>query len=184
MFFLEAIMATRDTRAVIGVFRDRSAAEAAIDEMWHTGFQKHEIGLAGPGESLHQASTATGRMEDQAARGAAAGAVTGGLLGAFAGAVAVETIPVLGPVLAGGLLLGVLGGAGAGAALGPIRTPSWPWDCRGRTSTGTKTNFAPAAPSWPCRLPTARMKRSLFWKATEPPARSWSAVPKRYAQKG
>jgi len=108
---------------VIGVFDNRGKAEGAIDELWHSGFPKEQIGIAAPGENLHQASTRTEDLEDQAANGAANGAITGGALGAVIGAAALSVIPGIGPVLGGGLLLGLTTGAAAGAALGTFAGP-------------------------------------------------------------
>ena len=116
-------MAHLNKHSIIGVFADRTAAEGAIDELWHAGFSKSEIGLATPDEPLHEATTRTGRLEEKAAHGAATGAITGAGIGALAGAVAVGAIPAFGPILAGGLLLGIVGGAGAGAALGAFAGP-------------------------------------------------------------
>ena len=109
--------------SVIGIFSNRIDAEAAVHDLGHAGFHPDDIGLASPGEPLHEANTPTRRVEEKAARGAVAGAVTGGALGALAGAIAVGTIPAFGPVLAGGMLMGILGGAGTGAALGTFAGP-------------------------------------------------------------
>jgi hypothetical protein len=108
---------------IIAVFPNRSRADAAIDELWHAGFHEDEIGVASPGEELHQATTATGQIEDRAAQGAQTGAVAGGIAGALAGTVAAATIPGFGPILAGGMLLSMVGGAAAGAALGTFAGP-------------------------------------------------------------
>jgi len=108
---------------VIGVFEHRGKAEGAIDELWHAGFSKEQIGIASPGENLHQATTQTEDLEEKAANGAAAGAVTGAAAGAVVGAAALSIIPGIGPVLGGGLLLGLTTGAAAGAALGTFAGP-------------------------------------------------------------
>jgi hypothetical protein len=116
-------MSNISNHSVVAVFPNHALAEAAIDELWHAGFKKDEIGLAGPGEQPHDATTPTGRAEDKAAHAAATGAVTGSVAGAVAGLVVAATIPGFGPVVAGGLLLGILGGAAAGAALGTFAGP-------------------------------------------------------------
>jgi hypothetical protein len=108
---------------VIAVFPNRGMADAAIDELWHAGFGKDEIGVASPGEPLHEATTAPGRQEDRVGRAAGTGALTGGVVGALAGAVAALTIPGFGPILVGGMLLSMFGGAAAGAALGTFAGP-------------------------------------------------------------
>jgi hypothetical protein len=107
-----------DTTVVVAVFERRAQADGAIDELWHAGFAKEQIGLAAPGEPTRQASTATEALEETAASGAAAGAVTGSALGGVLGTLAVAAIPGLGPVLVGGLL-----GMAAGAALGSFAGP-------------------------------------------------------------
>src|SRR5262245_12504315 len=107
---------------VVAVFESRAQAAAAIDELEHSGFRHDQIGLAGPGGPVHEASTPTHKREADAADGAATGAVTGGVAGALGGALAAALISGVGPVPAGGFLAGVLagtvGGAAAGAALG------------------------------------------------------------------
>lgn len=108
---------------VIGVFDNPGKAEAAIDELWHAGFPKEQIGIAAPGENLHQARTHTEDLEDRAANGATNGAIAGGALGAVIGAAALSVIPGIGPVLGGGLLLGLTTGAATGAALGTFAGP-------------------------------------------------------------
>jgi phage tail tape-measure protein len=107
---------------VVAIFPNFGLAEAAVDELWHAGFKKNEIGIASRGERLHEAATPIGHLEDEAATGAAAGAITGSVVGALAGAAAGVAIPGLGPVVASGLLMG-LGGAAAGAALGSFVGP-------------------------------------------------------------
>lgn len=108
---------------VVAVFASRGQAEAAIDELWHLGYPKEQIGLATRDEPLHQAHTRTEGLEENAAEGAVVGALTGTGLGALAGAVLSASLPGVGPVLLGGLLWGVLGGAAAGAALGTFAGP-------------------------------------------------------------
>jgi hypothetical protein len=105
------------------VFANRGAAEGAIDELWHAGFGHKQIGMAAPGEPVHEAQTPIGFAEDRAATGAEVGAVTGGGVGALLGAAVVVLVPGIGPVLAGGLLTGLVVGAAAGAAVGSFLGP-------------------------------------------------------------
>src|SRR5437899_818387 len=98
---------------VVAVFEHRKQAEGAIDELWHAGFPKEQIGFATPGESPRQATTTTEALEEEAAGGAATGALAGGVVGALAGAVAVAAMPGIGAVIAGGLLLHMIVGAAA-----------------------------------------------------------------------
>jgi hypothetical protein len=120
---LEPIMTRHSSLPVIATFANRGLAEAAVDELWHEGFEKSEIGIASPGESLQQATTSTEHIEEAAEHGAVLGAVAGSALGAVAGAVVAATIPGFGAVIAGGLLTGIVGGAAGGAALGTFAGP-------------------------------------------------------------
>ncbi len=104
---------------VAAVFTNRDHAEGAVDELWHNGYPKEDIGLAAPGHELAQATTATEGQEEAAAEGAARGAIAGGAVGALAG-FAVSLIPGIGPVAAFGLLLGLGTGAAVGAFAGPF----------------------------------------------------------------
>jgi hypothetical protein len=105
---------------IVAAFDRQTQAEGAIDELWHAGFKKDELGVAFPGEALHQATTATEALEEKAADGAVTGAVTGGALGAIAGTAVAATIPGIGPVLVMGLLLGLTTGAALGTFAGPF----------------------------------------------------------------
>lgn len=116
-------MTNNSTWPVVAVFAQRSQAESAIDDLWHEGFSKDQVGMAAPGEDIHQATTQAEALENRGAGGAAAGAIAGTGLGALAGTLAVVVFPGLGAVLAGGLLAAVGVGAGAGAALGSFAGP-------------------------------------------------------------
>jgi hypothetical protein len=120
-------MATIKSPPVVGVFPDRGRAESAIDELWHAGFHKDQIGIVIPGHGVHEATTATESLEEKAAGGATTGAITGGAIGAVLGAVVIAVAPGIGPVIAGGMLAGiaasVVGGAAAGAAVGTFLGP-------------------------------------------------------------
>ncbi len=159
---------------VVAIFANRGMADSAIDALLHAGFLKSEIGLASPGEHLHEADTATEQLEERAAHGASTGAVTGGVLGAFAGMIAVATIPGFGPVLLGGLLLGSLGGAAAGAALGTFAGPF--------VAMGLKEKDAQRAMqrssgwverSWSSNRKTGRTKRRVSCTITDRAAWKW-----------
>lgn len=114
---------TTATASVVAVYRTRGQAEAAIDQLWHAGFSKEQVGIMIPGEGEHQATTATEQTEESGATGAVAGAVTGTAVGTIAGALAMILIPGLGPVLTGGALMGVIAGAATGAAVGSFAGP-------------------------------------------------------------
>jgi len=116
-------MNTAATASVVGVYRTRGQAEAAIDQLWHAGFTKEQVGIMIPGEGEHQATTATEKTEENGATGAVTGAVTGTAVGTIAGALAMILIPGLGPILTGGALMGVIAGAATGAAVGSFAGP-------------------------------------------------------------
>lgn len=117
------MMALEDRSTVVGVFRDRSGAEQAIDDLHHAGFHDDEIGFAvrdansHPEVVHHHTQTGSGsRTGEGAVGGMLAGAGIGGLIAAGAAML----IPGFGPVIAGGILATVLGGAVMGAAAGGI----------------------------------------------------------------
>src|SRR5262249_39885554 len=100
------------------------AAEGAVDELWDVGFRHGQVGMATPGEAVHEATTVEGEMESRAARGASMGAVAGGGGAALLGAAAVAPVPGVDPGAAagvgGGLALGAAAGAAVGTFLGPF----------------------------------------------------------------
>src|SRR5262249_21223732 len=116
-------MTTNHDSLVVAIFPTRAQAETAVDHLWHEAFTKDQVGMAAPGEEIHQAHTTTESIEERGAKGAAAGAVAGTGVGAVAGALVLLAFPGLGAVLAGGMLAGILVGAGAGAALGSFAGP-------------------------------------------------------------
>jgi hypothetical protein len=118
-----SVMTTSTMTSVVAVYRTRGQAEAAIDQLWHAGFAKDQVGIMIPGQGVHQATTETEHTEETGAEGAVVGAATGGALGTIAGALAMVLIPGLGPILTGGALMGVVAGAAAGAAAGSFAGP-------------------------------------------------------------
>jgi hypothetical protein len=123
---------------VAGLFRDRTSAERAIDDLKEAGFDGDQIGIvmrdpSGSGAVTQRRESDRGATSTHAASGAMTGVVGGGLLGGLAGyllAIGALTIPGIGPVVAGGAIaealgLGVIGttaavGAGLGAAAGGL----------------------------------------------------------------
>jgi hypothetical protein len=116
-------MTTASMTSVVAVYRTRGQAEAAIDQLWHAGFTKEQVGILIPGEGEQQPVTEIEKHEENHATGAVAGAATGTLLGTMAGALAMVLIPGLGPILTGGALMGVIAGAATGAAVGSFAGP-------------------------------------------------------------
>lgn len=105
---------------VTGIFKTRSGAERAVDDLISNGFSRDDI-------SLLMSDMTRGRefgveMATKAPEGAAAGATVGGVLGAIAaGLVALGTIVVPGlGLLAAGPVVAILAGLGAGAAAGGL----------------------------------------------------------------
>jgi uncharacterized membrane protein len=97
-------------RTVVGLFRDRTEAEAAIYSLENDGFQRSDISLlrhGGSGDAVTQHSSSS----------TTTGAAIGGAAGAVLGLIALA-IPGIGPVLALGPLAVALTGAGVGAATG------------------------------------------------------------------
>ncbi|MBX9622944.1 MAG: YsnF/AvaK domain-containing protein [Gemmataceae bacterium] len=99
---------------VIGVFANRSEAEAALRDLRAAGFKDDKIGLV--------ARNASGQMVDEsgetyADEGAVAGAVAGAGVGTLVGlGVLAGVIPVVGPAIVAGTLGTILTNAVGGAA--------------------------------------------------------------------
>jgi uncharacterized protein (TIGR02271 family) len=113
--------ATSHAGTVVGLFRDQSDAERAIQRLKESGFSENQIGVAlKDRQRQEELIEGTGT---QAAEGAAAGALGGGVLGGVIGLLAgvgALAIPGVGPIIAGGTLASTLAGAGIGAAAGGL----------------------------------------------------------------
>src|SRR5262245_57441864 len=105
-------MATKVRPVVVGVFEDRTQADAAVQDLKQAGFDDERVGYA-------IKTPDGGHVVDQKKLGRQ-GFAAGALLGGLAGAAAAIVIPGIGPVLAGGALLSLLGGAAVGGATGGI----------------------------------------------------------------
>lgn len=105
-------------RTVVGLFSQRSAAEAAIRDLRSAGFGEDRIGVAMQ-ERVEQADLLE-NVGGEPAEGAAKGAVAGGLVGGLLGLLGSVLIPGFGTVLAGGVLTSTLAGFGIGAATGGL----------------------------------------------------------------
>jgi len=108
---------TRST--IVGVFRERSQAERAVDELHRAGFTDEQIGFVMRDgeqhtESVHQEG------ESHAGEGAVGGILAGAGIGGVIAAAASLLIPGFGPVIAAGIFATILGGAAVGAAAGGI----------------------------------------------------------------
>lgn len=105
---------------VVGVFDDRNAAEAALDELHQAGFAREDLGFALRGSDVARGGMITDAVGAKDSSGAIEGATTGAIAGGIIGAIAALIIPGVGPVMAAGALATALGFAGAGAAVGGI----------------------------------------------------------------
>jgi len=115
-------MAMSNRSMIVGVFEDRAAAEAAVDDLRAAGFTDDQIGIAmrhSDVATTHgEAATTTAADESMAGTGALTGALAGAGLGTLAGfAVLSGMIPVIGPAIAGGTLGIILSNAAAGAGV-------------------------------------------------------------------
>ncbi len=112
---------TMERTTVVGVFRDRDAAEQAIDELHRLGFTDGEIGFAVRGADRVGGTTTTATEQPRdTGSSALGGAIAGAGVGGIIAAAAALLIPGFGPVVAGGILATILGGAAVGAAAGGI----------------------------------------------------------------
>lgn len=105
-------------RTVVGLFRQRADAEAAIHDLMAAGFLPDRIGVA-----THEPVDQPGGLQGaggEAAEGAAKGALGGGMLGGILGMLGSLLIPGAAPIFVGGVLAAALTGAGIGAATGGL----------------------------------------------------------------
>jgi hypothetical protein len=119
---------TNTTRAVVGVFHNQEKADAAVADLYDSGFTYDQIGVvarsdAGTGDwSDPTRREAAGGFDDTGAEeGAVAGAAVGaGVGGLWALGIAAGALPAIGPVVAGGILASLLASAALGAAAGGL----------------------------------------------------------------
>lgn len=103
---------------IVGVFENRSDAEAAIREMKAYGVYENDIGLVvRHATGREYTDPIPGDADTHAVEGAAVGAAAGAGVGAlWALGISAGFLPVIGPVISGGLLAAVLASAAGGAA--------------------------------------------------------------------
>ncbi len=99
---------------VLGLFKTREEAEAAVDALQAAGFESEDIGFLAPGEVQEPPAGGT------AAHGVATGTAVGGVAGGILGALATGLIPGIGPFVAGGILIPVLIAIATGSATGGL----------------------------------------------------------------
>ena len=112
--------ANRSSRALVGVFDDRWAAEEAVNALHHSGFGHDQVGFVIRGTDAIRGGMIVDTIGTKDGRGAAAGAMTGGMIGGVLAAAVSLLIPGVGPIVAGGVLAAFFGGAIAGTAVGGI----------------------------------------------------------------
>jgi hypothetical protein len=103
---------------IVGMFANRTDAEAAIRDLKTSGFTEERIGIAM--QDHREGADLAERTGSEVAEGAATGAVSGGILGGVIGLLGSLLIPGVGPIVVGGLLASALTGAGIGAAAGGL----------------------------------------------------------------
>jgi hypothetical protein len=108
------------TTLVTGVFRDRSTASHAVEQLTTNGFGRQEISVVMSESTRGREFAVT--EGTKAPEGATVGAAAGGTIGAVvAGLVAVGSIAIPGlGLLAAGPVIAALAGAGAGGAAGGL----------------------------------------------------------------
>src|ERR1700716_2220994 len=113
-------MAGKNT-AVFGIYRSRTSAETAVDELISAGFPSADVSVLLPDvqstkELAHEKNT---KAPEGTTTGVAAGGAVGGTLGLLAG-IGALAIPGLGPFIAAGPIMGALAGLGVGGAVGGL----------------------------------------------------------------
>jgi len=108
-------------RAVLGIYRNYSSVENAVEVLKEAGFRNSDISVlfperAGSKDFAHDKGT---RVPEGAATGAGTGALLGGALGWLVG-IGTLAIPGLGPFIAAGPIMATLAGMGVGGAVGGI----------------------------------------------------------------
>lgn len=118
--------ATKSSRMVTGLFRDRESAERAYGSVTTRGYSNDDVNLLMSDETRDKHFTADGKeteLGNKALEGAGTGAAIGGTVGATLAAIAAIgttlALPGLGLLVAGPIAAG-LAGAGAGGATGGI----------------------------------------------------------------
>jgi len=113
-------LSTKTPDTIIGLFKDREAAEHAYQALVSYGYTQDEITVVMTDEThkLHFLPVES-NIEDKTLEGLGAGAAIGGGLGALVGVLAGMAVPGLGLVIAGPLVTG-LTGAGTGTVAGGL----------------------------------------------------------------
>jgi hypothetical protein len=113
-------MAGKNT-VVYGIYKTRTEAEGAVDELLAQGFRNEDISVllqdnAGTKDFAHEKET---KAPEGTTAGVVAGGAIGGTLGLLAG-IGALAIPGIGPFIAAGPIMGALAGIGSGGVVGGI----------------------------------------------------------------
>jgi len=113
-------MAGKNT-AAYGIYRSRTDAERAVDQLLASGFRNEDISVllqdnVGTKDFAHEKNT---KAPEGATTGAVTGGVIGGTLGLLAG-VGALAIPGVGPFIAAGPIMATLAGLGSGGVVGGL----------------------------------------------------------------
>src|SRR6266852_353913 len=140
-------------KLVTGLFKNRMAAEAAVDAIMKRGYTRDDISvmMSDATQSKEFALQARTHAADGAGVGGAVGGVVGAVLAAIVAVGSTIFLPGLNLVIAGPIAA-ALAGAGAGAATGGVIGPK-----------STKRAYARAAYCW--ALKPSRTRRSINWKS-------------------
>lgn len=112
-------------RTIVGLFRNASDADLAVDALYDAGFTNADLSVLARDEVVGDYGTGTYRSTEDvdaaegAGVGAAGGAVVGGITGLLMGLGAIA-IPGIGPAIAAGTLATALSSAAAGTAVGAV----------------------------------------------------------------
>src|SRR5258708_39668018 len=107
--------------AVFGIYKTRTSAEKAVDDLISAGLPSADVSVLLPDvqstkELAHEKNT---KAPEGTTTGVATGGAVGGTLGLLAG-IGTLAIPGLGPFIAAGPIMGALAGLGVGGAVGGI----------------------------------------------------------------
>jgi hypothetical protein len=105
--------------AVFGIYKTRTSAEKAVDNLISAGFPSSDVSVLLPdvGTSKDLAHEKNTKAPEGATAGVAAGGAAGGTLGLLVG-IGALAIPGLGPFIAAGPIVAALAGLGVGGAVG------------------------------------------------------------------
>lgn len=115
-------ISTAPRSVVVASYRDRAAAEAAVDKLRETGYDRDEIGFATRQEHDvdERGEVQVEETTNTAGPGAVGGLVTGAVSGGTVAWLGLAALPAIGPFLAAGAVGTALLAAGAGAVTGGV----------------------------------------------------------------